>query len=883
MRQSVNKNRLTELGCGEQEVIDENVPTTNRFQAALPWLVLAIGLMLTFFGWRYVLNDEIVQADELFAAEVKEHVRAIQHRMETYEQTLFGGVALFVASNEVSREEWRIYVEMLRVKEKFPGIQGYGWSVIIKPGEMDQHIKAMRRDLPWYSPRPPGPRDLYTSVIYLEPLDERNKNAIGYDMWSQETRREAMARARDSGKPILSGKVTLVQEIKDKAQTGTLMYLPVYRKGIPIDTVEQRREAIIGFVYAPFRMDDLMAGILGSREPSVDLHIYDGDSVSEKDLMHDSDGVLIHESTGEMSFHLAERLEIAGRQWTLDFHATPAFQKKVDMAKPSWIAIGGTMVSLLLFALVWNLSRSQKRAEILARRMTIELSTSEARITTVLSTAINGIITMGPDRRIQTFNLGAEAMFGYRAEEVIGRNVNILMPSPYTDEHDGYVTRHLETGIQRIIGLGREVTGLRKNGQIFPAWLTVGRADVKGGPLFVGCLVDITERKRAEDEIRKLFLAVEQSPSAVIITDPKGNITYVNPRFTEVTGYTSEEVLGRNPRLLKSGHTNTLEYQDMWHTILSGEVWRGELLNRKKEGSTYWAAVAISAIRDQQREISGFVAVQEDVTLRKDAENALVKAKETAEEANRAKSDFLNTMSHELRTPLTVILGYLPLMSQPHLKLPPARKLVNALETETQKELFNSLMAMIGKMTGEMQRNGDHLLTLINDLLDISKIEAGKLTLNPALLHVQPLVDGVMDALRNKAEGKGLRLVNGGTNLTVWADDVRFKQILLNLVGNAVKFTDRGEVHVEAVIQGEMAEFAVIDTGSGIPPDELERVFERFHQVDNSTTRKAGGTGLGLAITRNLVLLSGGEIRVESRLGEGSVFRFTMPVRDMKG
>ncbi|MEO5331505.1 MAG: ATP-binding protein, partial [Magnetococcus sp. YQC-5] len=421
---------------------------------------------------------------------------------------------------------------------------------------------------------------------------------------------------------------------------------------------------------------------------------------------------------------------------------------------------------------------------------------------------------------------------------------------------------------------------LRKNGETFPIWLEVGRAEVDGVPMFVGCLQDITERKRAEEEIRKLSLAVEQSPSVVIITNLAREIIYVNPRFTEVTGYDREEVLGRTPRMLNSGHSSPEEYRELWRTILEGKVWRGELLNRKKDGFTYWAAVAMVSIRDAQGAISGFVAVQEDVTLRKEAEMALIKAKETAEEANRAKSEFLNTMSHELRTPLTVILGYLPLLRQPHLKLPPARKLIQSLGTGEQADMLSGLLAMIAKMAGEMHRNGDHLLTLINDLLDISKIEAGKLTLNPEVLQVQPLVVGVMDALRVKADEKGLTLlVHGGANMTVWADEVRFKQILLNLVGNAVKFTESGEIRVEMSIQGEMAEFVVIDSGPGIPPDELEKVFERFHQVDNSSTRKAGGTGLGLAITRKLVLLSGGEIRVESRLGEGASFRFTLPMK----
>lgn len=854
-------------------MIRENTATMNRFQSALSWLLLSTGLILTFLVWRYVLDDELDQANKRFTAEVQGSVQRISDRMESYEQALRGGVALLVAGDVVTQERWLNAVETLRVQENFPGMEGYGWSILIKPEEMR----------PGHLPHPPGSRDRYTAILYLAPMDEQNKNAIGYDMWSQEILREAMTRAMDSGEPTLSGKTTQVPEIQERMQAGAFLYLPVYSKEAPLQSVAQRRQAIIGFVYAPLHINHLMAGMLGASQPHLGWRLYDGDATNEHHLMYASDSLLTHESTGGVSFRITEHLEIAGRAWTLVFYAKPEFLNQTDLEKPRWVAIGGTVVSLVLFLLTWSLHRARREAERLARHIRSERQESQIRVHTILATVINGIITMGADRRIQTFNPAAEAMFGYRAEEVIGRNVNMLMPFPYAEAHDGYVAAHLQSGIAKIIGQGREVVGLRRNGERFPIWLEVGRADLEGTPLFVGSLQDITERKRAEGEIRKLSLAIEQSPSVVIITDPEGQILYVNPRFTEVTGYTREEVLGRNPRFLKSGHTNSEAYEELWRVILEGEVWRGELLNRKKDHAHYWAAVAMASIRDQQGETSGYVAVQEDVTLRKEAEHALIKAKEAAEEANRAKSDFLNTMSHELRTPLTVILGYLPLLRQAHIKLPSARKLIHALGTGAEAETLNSLLAMIGKMAGEMQRNGDHLLTLINDLLDISKIEAGKLTLNPTLIPAQPLVEGVVEALRVKAEEKGLRLLSDGSKLTVWADEVRFKQILLNLVGNAVKFTEKGEIRVETVIRGEMAEFAVIDTGAGIPPDELERVFERFHQIDNSTTRKAGGTGLGLAITRNLVWLSGGKIWVESTPGEGATFRFTLPMGDNAG
>ncbi|MBF0307964.1 MAG: CHASE domain-containing protein [Magnetococcales bacterium] len=797
-----------------------------------------------------------------FHSGVEQHVSAIKSRMDNYIQVLRSGVALFNTKDSVSREDWRIFVKYLQLEKNFPGIQGVGWSVFIAPPEMENHIRRIRESgFPDYTPRPEGPRDIYTSILFLEPFDWRNQRAFGYDMFSEPVRRLAMSQARDSGEPTLSGKVKLVQETGEKPQAGVLLYLPVYHNGLPLLDVAQRQEAVIGFVYAPFRMDDLLEKILGSQFPFVDLHIYDHSDNAES-LLFDSDGILHYETPP--IFHHQETLSIAGRQWRLDFKSTPLFEASIDFDKPRFVLIGGLIGSLLLFGLSQNLSFSQQN--------------SERHLRTVQRIARHAIITINERGSILSCNPATEQLFGYSSRQLLGNNVKMLMPEPYHSAHDGYLSRYIATEEAHIIGMDREVVGLKADGSQFPLWLSVGAARSGRGWLFVGSIVDMTEHKQNLKEIRKLSLAVEQSPSVVIIADTEGRIIYTNPRFSEVTGYPAEEVRGKNPRFLKTGHTDAEEYRHLWSLLQKGEIWRGEMQNRRKNGATYWATVAIAPIRQEDGQISGYVSLQEDITLRKEAEQVLISAKEAAERANQAKSDFLNVMSHELRTPLTVILGYLPLLIDLDAKVPLAKKIAASLEDRAQSlDDLRKLFAMIRKMAEEMKRNGSHLLTLINDLLDISKIEAGKLQLQCNLLDADPLLQEVATGLQTLASEKKLLIIREPTTAVVYADRVRLRQILLNLVGNAVKFTEAGSITLSARSAEKIVEFRVADTGCGIPGGELDHVFDRFHQVDSSATRKAGGTGLGLTITRQLVELHGGQISVTSRFGEGTVFSFTIP------
>jgi PAS domain S-box-containing protein len=365
-----------------------------------------------------------------------------------------------------------------------------------------------------------------------------------------------------------------------------------------------------------------------------------------------------------------------------------------------------------------------------------------------------------------------------------------------------------------------------------------------------------TEGHRGLDP--RIFVAiVEESPASVVITDPLGNIEYVNGKFTRLTGYSRDEVIGRNPRLLKSGVQGPEVYRDLWKTICEGREWRGELCNRKKNGELYWELAAISAVHGADGAIAHYLGIKEDITDRKTMEELLRQATAVAEAANRAKSRFLADMSHELRTPLNSILGFGQLM-----ELQGAEGL-----SEKQREYLRWI-----------REGGVHLLDMVNDVLDLSKVEAGKVELEKSDVDPGLLIRRVLTTVRTLAAKKHLRVeLSIPDNLGVLgADEVRIKQVLYNLLSNAIKFTpSEKRIGVEARSEAGTLVLRIWDEGIGIPPGDLSRIFEPYAQ---SRSRRSGeGTGLGLAIVKRLVELHEGTISVETTVDKGSSFTVRIP------
>ena len=530
-----------------------------------------------------------------------------------------------------------------------------------------------------------------------------------------------------------------------------------------------------------------------------------------------------------------------------------------------------------------NLVTLRDITEIKEAERSVQDSESRLRDLSVLQQAVldganYSIISTTPDGTIKTINATAERLLGYRAEELIGRHTPAVIHDEAeivwrAEELSLALGTDIAPGFEVFVAnarLGitaeREWTYIRKDGSRFPISLSVTALRNSEGEItgFLGIGRDITARRHAEEELRKLSQAFKQSPVAVIIATPDGSIDYVNPRFTEITGYTAAEARGQNPRILKSGQKSSDDYQVLWDTITAGRVYQGVFYNKKKDGGYYWASASISPIRNTRGEITHFVGIQEDITSLKMTEQALHEAKEAAEAANIAKSEFLASMSHEIRTPMNAIIGMAELLAE------------TPLSTEQRQyvRIFRSA--------------GENLLNLINDILDLSKVEAGHLTLEAAPFHLGEITQSTCDIMDVRAREKNISLdcrIAPEVCQDLTGDANRLQQILINLIGNAVKFTEAGDVILTVAREMEIREdqdektcllhFTVTDTGIGIPADKVESIFERFTQADSSTTRRYGGTGLGLTISRQLSELMGGRIWVESTLGKGSVFHFT--------
>ena len=418
---------------------------------------------------------------------------------------------------------------------------------------------------------------------------------------------------------------------------------------------------------------------------------------------------------------------------------------------------------------------------------------------------------------------------------------------------------------------------------------------------------DITERKKAETEIQKLSMAVEQSPVCVVITDLDANIEYVNPAFEFITGYTLSEIVGQNTSILKSGKTKPETYRELWDTITQKRPWHGEWINRKKSGELYWESVFITPIIDEKGEIINYLAIKQDVTARKETEQQirelntnlekkveertaeladanieleeeieerkiiegeLQDAKQAADRANKAKSEFLANMSHEIRTPMNAILGYSELLE-------------SLVTQQLQKEYLNSI-----------KTSGRSLLSLINDFLDLSKIEAGKLELEFEFIETHPFFDEFEKIFAFKTNEKGLEFnveISSGAPKLLYVDGPRLRQVMLNIIGNAVKFTMKGgisvRVHTDNPRQVNYADkkteevidlhIEIRDTGIGIPEEFQKEIFESFHQVRSKIN--TGGTGLGLAISQRLLNLMNGQISLESKVDVGTTFFIHIP------
>jgi PAS domain S-box-containing protein len=847
------------------------IPPLPRFW--YPYVILVMSLSATVLTWWFIDLGITDRAEQLFQNKAEEIARRTVNRLSDNEEILLGGNALFnVKGQELTRQDWQQYVAALKLEATNPGILGFGFSTWLHPAEKEVHIRRVRAEgFPAYSISPAGERPAYTAIIWLEPFNAVNQRAFGYDMYSEPVRRAAMARARDTGMTSITTRVLLVQETEQTRQSGLLMYIPSYRRGLPTATVEQRRAALRGFVYSPIRINDLVYSTFGQLPAEIDFELHAGTTAS-------ADALLFSSRLAETrplpngyrpAFASSTTVEAFGVPWHFTFSSRPDFDAGINRGNSQATLVAGVVASLLLTLLAFMQVHSRRQAVVIAEQMAQQLAVRQKQELHVEQTPL-AVIEWDEQFRVTAWNPAAEKIFGYPAAEAIGRHAAFIVP-----ESDRIaVDRVLADLLANRGGSTSTNRNVTRDGNVIECdWYNTPLVDKHEAVVGVASLAqDITERALAEARIQetmqRLRLATEAADIGIwswnfaddrLEWDDRMNAWYEIPAAMRQAGPSFEfwrsrlhaDDVDRAETELRKARLSNIRWDSEFRIVLPGGRLR------------YLHANAVIE-RDRYGQPLRMVGINRDITRDRQIEEVLRNAKQdaelariAAEQANRAKSDFLATMSHEIRTPMTVFIGAVEQLD--HIDSDPAhRKLLDLAIKASQR-----------------------LLALIDDILDLSRIEAQRVELAADWFNLRKSLQETIKLLAATAREKNLRLelqVAADSPEQILGDQYRFEQVLINLVGNAIKFTDEGLVQLAVRRLDGTLEFTVTDTGIGIPADKLDHIFGTFSQVDSSSTRRHGGTGLGLAICKRLVEMMGGTISVCSCPGEGSVFTFTLPI-----
>jgi len=485
-------------------------------------VVFLITLLVTFSAWSSSRRTALIQLESQFAYRARDAVDSIEQRMAVYEQVLRGAQGFLQGSVYITRTEFARYFRVLKLEEHFPGIEALGISILIPKARLAKHEAEVRREgFPDYKVHPGGERDPYTSITHIEPFRSRNLPAFGYDMYSEPVRRAAMNAARDTGKAAVSGKVTLIQKDGNDPWPGFLMYLPVFRPGLPVASIAQRRAALVGWVYAPFRMNDLMRGLGGEQSAGLDISIYDGPLATRNGLLYRS---VQARPARPALFQRIARIAPSGRPWTVVIRSTPAFEAMLDTNRPTIIAATGAGLGFLLSLVVWLLATEHRRAVQLAEVMTLQLRQSRDRIAAdqqrmkvILQNAYDAFIAIDAQGRITDWNAQATNIFGWPEQEALGRNVaELLVPEEMREHQRASFARFSHSGAGPLLGLPAEMVALHRDGRRIPVELVAAALPAAIGYGATAFIRDITPRKEAEARERQRQQRLDEARCALL-------------------------------------------------------------------------------------------------------------------------------------------------------------------------------------------------------------------------------------------------------------------------------------------------------------------------------------------------------------------------------
>lgn len=488
----------------------------------------------------------------------------------------------------------------------------------------------------------------------------------------------------------------------------------------------------------------------------------------------------------------------------------------------------------------------------------LESSISTTHILSVTFENLSEAVAILDRERIVMCNSAFKNLFGYTKVDEL-KNFSILNFIPPV-QYKNYLEKLKLTTQDELFSSGYECTGIKRDYSEFNVEMNIKVDSSSGKDITILSIKDVTEKKHIQDHINKLTRVVDQSSSIIIITDPEGRVEYTNPKFSDVTGFFFEEVYGRKINLLGDDDTSENKQSELWGRINNGRDWRGEFRNRKKNGEYYWESAVVTPIKNENGDTSHILVIKEDITFKKEMELELKRALDSAEEASKLKSNLLSNMSHELRTPMTGIIGFSSLLR-------------DELQDSDHIEVIDKIL-----------KSSKRLLVTLNSILNLSEIESGTYPINLTEFNLGSYTKYFLTNYDKTAAEKNLNFLVEVLDEEICAigDENLFKQILMHIVDNALKFTSKGGIKVQInsnvdELGNTQAIVNVIDSGIGIGKDDQHKIFREFRQLSEGIRRNFEGSGLGLAVAKKMVKLMKGDITVESEIEKGSAFSIVLP------
>ena len=622
------------------------------------YIVVAIGIGFSLVvAWQSALWIENNEKDRFEEASNKILFLAkkeLQSAMQMIEST----AAFFKSSAHVSKEAFKMYIDAHDLKQRFPSVEVLGYAPVVPANERDAYEATLRVEgIENFTIYPENPTDVMIPILYIEPFSPTNAKAVGFNILSEPMRKATLTKAYERGMGTLSPKIDFVLDVPPEEKVGFIVYTPVFKKGVEGEGLSFRKENITGFISAGIKAKRLFEDLLGERYIKVDFEIYDGTAVEMVSKLYDSNPALT-----QARYEYVHTMELYGREWTFHFKANDVLDISWSRYVPYVQALFGILFSVVLGRWLYALQRTREEAYKLADEKTQLLAHSEAQVRTIFQVMHEGIIVQNAQGVIIECNLAAQEIFGINKEDIMGETsakwcaiYEDGTPIPEQERPAPKVLRTGQTQENSIMGIKREdnsITWVQANAQ------PILSDDFTHVESVVVTLSDITQFRKSKSKLEE-YIAIIDTNVIISSTNLDGIITEVSEAFCDISGYTKEELLGKNHNIVRHSDMPASLYADMWETLKRGQTWQGEMKNRHKEGGDYWVDATITPRYDELGVIIGYTAVRQDITDKKRIEELSITDRLTGL-YNRLKLDELLALhvsiAHRHQTPFSLIM-----------------------------------------------------------------------------------------------------------------------------------------------------------------------------------------------------------------------------------